>query len=350
MILVTGSLGLIGFESCKYYLEKGHTVVGVDNDKRRDFLGDQASNLNKLNLLCSYENYDHRLFDINEIELSLFDDVEMIIHCASQPSHDYATSNILQDFHNNATATVKLLQETKTNHPKALFVFLSSNKVYGDISVYGDVALDLIEHETRYDVEETHWSYSGLDETIGIDGSVKSFYGASKASADIYCQEFANYFGLKTYVLRAGCLTGRRHSGVEQLGFLSHLINCWKQDKIYTVFGHKGKQVRDNLHSYDVVKAIDCIFKDPKDPNVYNLGGGRNNSTSILEVIDNHIDIFRRGWKSDELQMEYRKTERKGDFVWWITDNSKFMNDYPDWQVTISLDEIIHDLCTGHLT
>ena len=186
MILVTGSLGLIGFESCKYYLEKGHTVVGIDNDKRRDFLGDQASNLNKLNLLCSYENYDHRLFDINEIELSLFDDVEMIIHCASQPSHDYATSNILQDFHNNATATVKLLQETKTNHPKALFVFLSSNKVYGDISVYGDVALDLIEHETRYDVEETHWSYSGLDETIGIDGSVKSFYGASKSSADIY--------------------------------------------------------------------------------------------------------------------------------------------------------------------
>ena len=348
MIIVTGSLGLIGFESCKYYLEKGHIVVGVDNDKRRDFLGDQASNLKNLNILCSYENYDHRLFDINEIELSLFDDVEMIIHCASQPSHDYATSNILQDFHNNTTATVRLLQETQTYHPNALFIFLSSNKVYGDISNDAEIGLDLIEYETRYDVVENHDYWFGLDETLGIDGRVKSFYGASKASADIYCQEFANYFGLKTYVLRAGCLTGCKHSGVEKHGFLSHLINCWKQDKTYTVFGHNGKQVRDNLHSYDVVKAIDCIFTDPKDPNVYNLGGGRKNSTTIIEVIDKYIDMWRRGWKSDELDISYRKAERKGDFVWWITDNSKFINDYPDWQVTIPLDKIIHDLCTGH--
>lgn len=330
MILITGSLGLIGFTACKYYLDRGKDVVGIDNDKRKSFLGDKASNFHKLNELHSYEKYTHVLKDLQTVSLVDFKDIEMIIHCAAQPSHDYATDFVLDDFHNNATATIKLLEGTKRHHPHALFIFLSSNKVYGDVSAEHK----FIEYKTRYDLFEKHRYYHGFDETIGIDGRVKSFYGASKASADLYCQEFANYHGLKTYVLRGSCLTGSMHSGVEKHGFLSHLVNCHKEKRPYRIIGHQGKQIRDNLHAHDVVRAFDCIYQQPQDPGVYNLGGGRDNAYSILELIEEFLEV----------EYSYNPVHRIGDFKWWITDNSKFIKDYPAWQVCISTRGIMMEM------
>jgi CDP-paratose 2-epimerase len=338
-VLVTGSSGLIGSEAVEYFDGQGHRVVGVDNNMRRVFFGpagDTTWNLERLKKCTS--RFEHRDIDIRDREriFALVREFrfDAILHCAAQPSHDKAKEIPLVDFEVNAVGTANLLEATRQFSPEARFVFLSTNKVYGD----APNERPLYELPTRYEYADAA-DWEGINEECRIDRTTHSVFGASKVAADILAQEYGRYFGLNVGVFRGGCLTGPSHSGVELHGFLSYLIKCALSEQPYTVFGYKGKQVRDNIHSYDVIRAVEEFFKNPRPGEVYNLGGGRSNSISMLEAIAKIEQLTGK-----KLRWQYEDQARKGDHICYITDLRKFRAHYPGWELTKGLDAIFREI------
>lgn len=342
-ILITGSSGLIGGEAVQYFENQGHTIIGIDNNMRMEFFGpagDTTWNLNRIyGGVKNKEKYiplnkdirDYR--SLQEVFIN-YGKIDAIIHCAAQPSHDKAKDFPLIDFAVNANGTLNLLELTRLHAPDAPFIFMSTNKVYGD----APNELELIEETTRYEYADPIY-FDGIKETFRIDQSTHSVFGASKVAADVMVQEYGRYFGLKTCVFRGGCLTGPAHSGVELHGFLSYLVKCVMSGKHYKIYGYKGKQVRDNIHSYDVVKAMEEVIKNPKPGSVYNLGGGRENSVSMLEAISIAEEL-----SGKKLSWEYVDENRVGDHICYISDLSLFKQDYPDWKITKSVKRIIAEI------
>ena len=338
-ILVTGSSGLIGSEAVEYFDRQGHLVVGVDNNMRRVFFGepgDTTWNLERLRGMT--KNFFHVNLDIRDRialeELFRSHRFDLIVHCAAQPSHDKAREIPILDFEVNALGTVNLLEAMRLHCPEAVFVLLSTNKVYGD----APNELPLKELKTRYDYARPE-DHDGIDETCRIDRTLHSLFGASKAAADLVAQEYGRYFGMNVAVFRGGCLTGPSHSGVELHGFLSYLVKVALAGGEYSVFGYKGKQVRDNIHSYDVVRAVEEFAAHPRPGEVYNLGGGRANSLSVLEAIDCVEQTTGK-----KLAWEYVEQPRKGDHICYISNLKKFQSHYPNWEVTVGLDEIFEQM------
>ena len=329
--LITGSAGLIGSEAVRFFASSGHQVVGLDNDMRRYFFGEEASTLwNRRELQEEFDNYAHRDADIRDerVVAELFreygTDITLVIHAAAQPSHDWAAKEPLTDFTVNANGTLVLLECVRKFCPEAVFIFLSTNKVYGDTPNY----LPLVEEETRWEVDPSHAYHGGIDETMSIDRSKHSLFGASKAAADLIVQEYGRYFGMKTACFRGGCLTGPNHSGAKLHGFLSYLMKCAVTGEPYTVFGYKGKQVRDNIHSHDLVNAFHHFYRNPRVGEVYNIGGGRFSNCSMLEAIQMCEEI-----SGNKLDWNYSESNRSGDHVWWISDLSRFKSHYPGWRL-----------------
>jgi len=343
-ILITGSGGLIGYESCKFFLKKGHPVFGIDNNLRSYFFGKGGDISGNIEFLKKFENFKNFDFDLrNRDKLKEFfqekGPFDLIIHTAAQPSHDWAMKEPFTDFDVNAVSTLNLLESFRQFSSKGVFIFTSTNKVYGD----NPNKANLIETETRFDYSKNQKllgiSTKGIDENMSLDHCKHSLFGASKAAADILCQEYGKYFGLKVGVFRGGCLTGPQHSAVELHGFLVYLVECALKNKHYTIFGYKGKQVRDQIHSYDVVRAFEEFYKDPKKGKVYNLGGTKKNSASIIEIIEILKSEF--GLKLD---YSYSKDARIGDHICYYTDMSKFQKEYPNWKITKNLREIISEI------
>lgn len=340
--IVTGSCGLVGSEAVGFFCEKGFEVVGIDNNMRQEFFGKDGSVIwIKKRLIKRYKNYRHYPVDIrNETGIRrIFKkfgrDISLIIHTAAQPSHDWAAKDPKTDFTVNAVATLILLEAFRLYCPEAVFIFTSTNKVYGDKPNY----LPLVELEKRYEIKSDHPYYKGIDESMGVDNCLHSLFGASKLSADILTQEYGKYFGLKTGIFRGGCLTGPAHSGAKLHGFLSYLMKCCITKRKYTIFGYKGKQVRDNIHSYDLVNAFYHFFKDPRCGEVYNIGGGRFANISILEAIDMCEKITQR-----HLDYEYVQQNRTGDHIWWISDVSKFKRHYPEWDYKYNIEDTLRQI------
>lgn len=342
-VLVTGSSGLIGSEAVEHFERQGHQVHGIDNNMRRIFFGDPGDtswNLDRLRRIT--KNFTHHNLDIRDrIALeTLFRSqrFDLIVHCAAQPSHDKARDIPILDFEVNALGTVNLLEATRLHCPEAVFILLSTNKVYGD----APNELPLKELETRWEYARPE-DYNGINENCRIDRTLHSLFGASKASADLMAQEYGRYFGMKVCIFRGGCLTGPLHSGVELHGFLSYLVKVAISGGTYSVFGYKGKQVRDNIHSYDVVRAIEEFAANPRCGEVYNLGGGRENSISMLEAIRKIEQMTGKilNWK-------YVEENRKGDHICYISDLAKFKSHFPNWKITIGLDEIFRQIIADH--
>lgn len=345
-ILVTGSTGLIGSESVKFFAEKDFEVIGIDNDMRAYFFGREASTFWNLERLKKYKNYSHYTFDIrNKEELErLFkkNTFDLIIHTAAQPSHDWAAKEPLTDFSINATATLLLLENYRKYCPESVFIFTSTNKVYGD----RPNILPLEEQETRFELPENHPLYNGVDESMSIDNCLHSVFGASKVAADVMVQEYGKYFNLKTTVFRGGCLTGPAHSGAKLHGFLAYLVKCIATGKPYSIYGYKGKQVRDNIHSFDLVNAFYHVYENSRRGEVYNIGGSRHSNISIKEAIHKTEEIL--GKKAN---VEYINKNRVGDHIWYISDVSKFKSHYPKWKFTYDGDMILKEICTsGHFS
>ena len=327
-VLVTGSAGLIGSESVKFFAEKGFDVLGIDNNMRAYFFGKEAStSWNRKLLEEKYKNYKHYDLDIRDNEKlgKVFkkDKFDLIIHTAAQPSHDWAAKEPVTDFGVNALGTLYLLEHFRKYSPNAVFIFTSTNKVYGDTPN----VLPLIELKKRFELPKGHKYYKGIDESMSIDNSKHSIFGASKVAADVMVQEYGKYFGLHTVVFRGGCLTGPQHSGAKLHGFLAYLIKCVATGEPYTIFGYKGKQVRDNLHSQDLIQAFYEIYQKPRQGEVYNIGGGRQNSCSILEAINLCERISNK-----KLNYHYSPKARAGDHVWYISSLKKFKSHYPRWK------------------
>jgi CDP-paratose 2-epimerase len=341
LIIITGSNGLIGNEAVRFFCEKGFDVVGIDNNFRKLFFGDDGdTSLVKSGLIKKYSNYKHHDTDIrdsekiNEIFKILNKSINLIIHTAAQPSHDWAAKDPILDFQVNSLGTLNLLEATRNFSPEAPFIFMSTNKVYGDRSN----TLNYTEGDKRFDLsEDSPYRLKGFNENFPIDQSLHSLFGVNKLSADILTQEYGRYFGLKTTALRGGCLSGPTHQGAELHGFLSYLVKCAFLNKEYKIYGYKGKQVRDNLHSYDVVKAFWEIYQNPKSGEVYNLGGGMHSNISILEAID-YLHS-----KDYPLKYSVEAKNRIGDHRWWVSDIAKFKTDFPNWEVTKSAHEIIDE-------
>ena len=343
MIIVTGSLGLIGYETCKYFLKKKYKIIGIDNDLRSYFFGKKSSNNWKKNIINKNKLYNHLNLDIrnkNKI-FKLFKKnskkIKAIIHTAAQPSHDWAVKEPFTDFSINANGTLNLLEAFRLYCPDASFIFTSTNKVYGDTPNY----LPLTEKKYRFEINKTHKYFkNGIDEKMSIDHTTHSLFGASKTSSDLLVQEYGRYFKLNTVCFRGGCLTGENHSGAMLHGFLSYLVKSVIHGNQYSIFGYKGKQVRDNINSYDVITAFDEYLKSPKSGGkVYNLGGGRKNSCSILEAINiiEKISLKKSNFK-------ILRNNRIGDHIWWISDNSKFKKDYPKWKIKRSLNDSLEKM------
>ncbi|MCO5186305.1 MAG: NAD-dependent epimerase/dehydratase family protein [Anaerolineae bacterium] len=343
VILVTGSAGLIGSESVRFFCELGYTVVGIDNDMRRVFFGaDASTEWNKRRLQAKYGpaylHYDSDIRDrqaMRDLFAAYNKEIALIIHAAAQPSHDWAARDPFTDFDVNANGTLNLLEQTRHFCPDAVFIFCSTNKVYGD----SPNQLPLLEHETRWEIDAAHNFYAGIDETMRIDQSMHSLFGASKVAADVLVQEFGRYFGLKTACFRGGCLTGSGHAGTELHGFLSYLMKCTVSDIPYTIYGYHGKQVRDNIHSSDLVNAFYHFFQNPRVAEVYNIGGSRFANCSLLEAIDLCQQIVGR-----PLQWQYQDSNRVGDHIWWISDVRKFQRHYPDWQLRYTVTDILEEI------
>jgi len=339
-VFITGSSGLIGSELVTFFDQRGGRVVGVDNNMRADFFGPEGDTTWNLERLCrTTKRFSHHMLDIRDRDtlFSLFKSegpFNLIVHCAAQPSHDLAARRPFDDFEVNATGTLNMLEGTRQCSPDAVFVFMSTNKVYGD----APNELPLNELERRWDYARTE-DYRGVGETMRIDGSMHSIFGASKVAADVMTQEYGRYFGIKTHCLRAGCLTGPNHSGVELHGFLSYLVKVQLQGETYRVFGYKGKQVRDNIHSFDIARAIEEIYDSPRCGEVYNMGGGRANSCSILEAFDLVEHLTGR-----KMRYEYLDQPRAGDHICYISDFSKFQAHYPNWTISKPLDEVFRDI------
>lgn len=343
IILVTGSAGLIGSESVRFFCEQGYTVVGIDNNMRQVFFGENASTeWSRTRLEEKYgDQYIHHNIDIREHDAiaKVFQhygkDIGLIVHTAAQPSHDWAAREPYTDFTVNANGTLVLLENTRQNCPEAVFIFCSTNKVYGDTPNL----LPLVEQEQRWEIESTHPYSQGIDETMSIDQCKHSLFGASKVAADVLVQEYGRYFNMKTAVFRGGCLTGPSHSGTELHGFLSYLMKCTMTGKDYQVYGYKGKQVRDNIHSYDLVNAFYHFYRAPRVAEVYNIGGSRFSNCSMLEAIQACEAIAQK-----KLDWSYAETNRIGDHIWWISDIQKFKQHYLEWELTYGITDILKEI------
>jgi len=342
IILVTGSNGLIGSEVVAFFASQGHKLHGVDNNMRAEFFGPQGdTRWNQERLASKYPGYSHHEIDIRDRKrvLNLLETLkpDLIVHCAAQPSHDLAASRPFDDFDVNALGTLNLLEATRRHAPEAVFVHMSTNKVYGD----APNEIPLVELEQRWDYADPAYK-NGIPETFRIDHSKHSLFGASKVAADIMVQEYGRYFGMKTCCLRGGFLTGPNHSGVELHGFLSYLVKVNMKKELYRIYGYKGKQVRDNIHSVDVARFIATFAANPRCGEVYNLGGGRGNSCSILEAFDMVQQLTGK-----KMCYEYVDKNREGDHICYISDLNKIRTHYPEWNITISLSQIFEDIVEG---
>jgi CDP-paratose 2-epimerase len=341
-VIVTGSAGLIGSETVKRFAQDGARVVGIDNDMRAQFFGAEASTKKTRDeLVKTVPGYEHHNVDIRDAGAvsDLFKkqggSIAAIVHTASQPSHDWAARDPQTDFTINANGTLNLLEAARNFCPEAPFVFTSTNKVYGDTPN----RLPLREREKRWEIEPGHEYEPGISETMSIDYTKHSLFGASKVAADILVQEYGRYFGMPTVSFRGGCLTGPAHAGTELHGFLSYLMICTVTGRPYRVFGYKGKQVRDNIHSFDLVEAFVEFIRAPRPGEVYNLGGSRYSNCSMLEAIDLCEEISAR-----KLTWNYEETNRIGDHIWWISDVRKFQQHYPSWKFRYGLREILEEI------
>jgi CDP-paratose 2-epimerase len=338
-LLVTGSSGLIGSEIVAYFAVRGWTVHGLDNNMRAEFFGlsgDTRWNLDRLRQ--AYARFVHHEVDVRNrtAVLALIKEVRptTIVHTAAQPSHDLAASRPFDDFDVNAVGTLNLLEAARQLCPDSPFVHMSTNKVYGD----APNEIPLKEMKTRWDYADGT-DQDGINECCRIDQSLHSLFGASKAAADVMVQEYGRYFGMPTCALRGGCLTGPNHAGVELHGFLSYLVKCNIEDRVYRIYGYKGKQVRDNIHSFDVAQFIQQFISSPRVGEVYNLGGGRQNSISILEAFDLVSSLTGR-----RMKYEYLNTPRRGDHICYISNLAKIKSHYPGWEITKDLRSIIHEI------
>lgn len=341
--IITGSSGLIGSETTKFLHDKGLRVVGIDNDMRKYFFGEDAStHWNTTNLKKSLRNFTHVSLDIRngdgvqKIFSEFGKNISIVVHTAAQPSHDWAAREPLTDFTINANGTLNMLEATRRYCPDAAFIFTSTNKVYGDTPNN----LPLVEQETRWEISPSHQYHThGIDETMTIDQSKHSLFGASKIAADILTQEYGRYFDLKTGTFRGGCLTGPAHSGTELHGFLAYLVKCTVTGKPYTIYGYKGKQVRDNIHSYDLVNAFWHFSQNPRPGAVYNMGGSRHSNCSVLEAIRHTEELCGR-----RLSYSLSDNARAGDHIWWISDVRSFQQDYPEWAYRYDLAKILQEI------
>lgn len=351
VVLVTGAAGLIGAQAVRFFAGRGCQVVGIDNDMRRVFFGDEASTRwSRVALeseLPGYRHVDADIRDSDSLERVFAEygsDLKLVIHTAAQPSHDWAARDPLTDFGVNATGTLLLLEMTRRHCPEACFIFTSTNKVYGD----RPNDLPLIELDTRWELDPAHpYHERGIDETMSIDGTRHSLFGASKVAADVLVQEYGRYFGMKTTVFRGGCLTGPGHSGTKLHGFLSYLMRCAITGEPYTILGYRGKQVRDNIHAYDLVNMFWHVYQQPRSGEVYNAGGGRHANCSMQEAV-----ALCEALTGKKMNTRYAEDNRIGDHMWWISDVSKFRNHYPGWSYRYDLQtmlEEIHDGLAGRL-
>jgi CDP-paratose 2-epimerase len=343
IILVTGSAGLVGSEAVRFFCDLGYTVVGIDNNMRQFFFGKEASTeWNRDRLLQEYgDRYIHHNDDIRDagaigrIFNTYGKDISLVIHAAAQPSHDWSVGNPSIDFTINANGTLILLEFTRKICPEAVFVFCSTNKVYGD----HPNRLPLVELEHRWEIELSHPYSLGIDESMSLDQCRHSLFGVSKVAADTMVQEYGLYFGMKTAVFRGGCLTGPLHAGTELHGFLSFLMKCTLTGREYKVYGYKGKQVRDNIHSADLLTAFYHFYQAPRSGEVYNIGGSRFSNCSMLEAIKICEQIAEK-----KLNWTYLESNRIGDHIWWISDVRKFKNHYPDWNFTYGIQDILEEI------
>ena len=341
--VITGSAGLIGSEAVSFVADKFDVVVGIDNNLRKYFFGNEGSTeWNKTRLQKNISNYKHYDLDIRDkggIE-NLFKeyntDIKLVLHTAAQPSHDWAAKEPFTDFSVNANGTLNMLEMCRLYSPAAVFIFTSTNKVYGDTPNY----LPLRELESRWEIDENHPYYkNGIDENMTIDQSKHSLFGASKVAADILVQEYGKYFGMHTGIFRGGCLTGPNHSGARLHGFLSYLMKCAVTGEHYTIFGYKGKQVRDNIHSYDFVNMFWHFYNEPRIGEVYNAGGGRHSNCSMLEAIAICEKIT-----GNKMNYSYTEDNRIGDHIWWISDLTKFKTHYPGWNKEYGIEDILLEI------
>lgn len=338
-LVVTGAAGLIGSEVVSFFAKRGWEVIGVDNNMRADFFGIGGdTSWNAQRLQETFNNYTHHSIDIRDRTIvgDFIKEVKpnAIVHTAAQPSHDLAASRPFDDFDVNAVGTLNLLEGLRQFSTDVPFVHMSTNKVYGD----APNSLNLIELESRWDYADDEY-FGGIKEDFTIDQSKHSIFGASKVAADVMVQEYGRYFNMPTCCLRGGCLTGPNHSGVELHGFLSYLIKCNLTDKEYTIFGYKGKQVRDNIHSYDVARFVEEFINAPRIAEVYNIGGGRDNSISILEAFD-----LISGISGKEMRYKYSDQNRSGDHICYISDLSKMKEHFPKWDITKSLSATFEEI------
>ncbi len=337
--IITGSSGLIGSEAVAFFDAQGWQVHGVDNNMRRDFFGpDGDTTWNLARLQLSTRHFSHHDLDIRDRAaiLSLVEELKpaLLVHCAAQPSHDLAKERPFDDFDVNAVGTLNLLEAMRRYAPEAPFIFMSTNKVYGD----APNERPLIELENRYDYADPA-DFDGIDENCRIDATMHSLFGASKTAADVLVQEYGRYFNMPTVCFRGGCLTGSNHAGAELHGFLAYLARATHEERTYRIYGYKGKQVRDNIHSYDVCTAFMAFYQNPKAGAVYNLGGGRANSISLLEAIARYEALIGK-----KLKTEYVAQARQGDHICYISNLTRFQTDYPGWEITHSLDDILIEL------
>lgn len=341
--IVTGSSGLIGSETARFLHEQGLEVLGIDNNMRAYFFGaDGSTDWNTDRLRKDLQNFRHHAADIRDeqaidgIFAKYGKDVKIVVHAAAQPSHDWAAREPMTDFSVNATGTLVMLEAVRKHCPDAVFIFTSTNKVYGDFPN----TLPLVERETRWELDPAHpFAEHGIDETMTIDQSKHSIFGASKVAADVMVQEYGRYFGMKTAIFRGGCLTGPAHSGAELHGFLAYLVKCTVWGKPYTIFGYKGKQVRDNIHSYDLVNAFWHFFQNPRPGEVYNMGGSRHANCSMLEAIRAIEEIAGK-----KLDFKISEQARAGDHIWYVSDVRKFERHYPKWKYRYDLRHTLEEM------
>jgi CDP-paratose 2-epimerase len=344
--LITGSCGLVGSESSLYFSEKGFEIVGIDNNARKSFFGkDGDISWMRSKLKNKLKNYHHYNVDVRNYESlkKIFkkykNKIKIIIHCAAQPSHDWAKNKALIDFEINARGTLNLLELTKIYCPDSPFIFMSTNKIYGD----NPNKLPLIEKNTRWEINNNHKFKDGIDENMSIDNCTHSFFGTSKAYADLIVQEYGVNVGLKTACFRAGCITGPNHSGAKLHGFLSYLVKSSLKSKKYTLIGYKGKQVRDNIHSSDLVNCFWQFYKKPRYGEVYNTGGGRFSNCSIIEA----INILEK-YTGYQISKNIIKKNRTGDHIWYVSSMNKFKKHYSSWKQFYSTKKILHELIDNH--
>ncbi len=340
-IIITGSCGLVGSEAAKFFIKKGFKVLGIDNNQRKFFFGNDGDTSSIKRSLVKLKGYQHFNFDIRnkssikKIFKKYNRDIKLIIHAAAQPSHDWAKNFPVIDFEINAKATLELLECTKKYCPKSVFIFMSTNKVYGD----NPNRLKLIEKKTRWEVSKKQKIYNGIDEGMSIDNNTHSFFGVSKTYADLIVQEYGKNIGINCACFRAGCITGPSHAGAKLHGFLSYLVKSSVENKNYTIFGYKGKQVRDNIHSLDLINCFWEFFKKPKKGEIYNVGGGRFSNCSIIEA----LNIVEKICKI-KIKRKYVAANRVGDHIWYISNMKKFRKHYPKWKQSYSTNRIINEL------